>query len=91
MRLGVNLEQLNCKQLLKLVNQLIAHIEALRRRTRIINLPIWLGLSASLYLWPGAAPVQAGTGERSTAQNAQESSSLVPGMNRPGIPRDKLA
>jgi len=76
MRLGVNLEQLNRKQLLELMSQLITQIEALLRRTRIINLLIWVGLSASPYLWTGAAPVQASASERSAAQSAQESSSL---------------
>jgi len=45
----------------------------------IINLLIWVGLSASPYLWPGAAPVQASASERSAAQSAQESDSLEPG------------
>src|SRR5262245_33295643 len=45
----------------------------------IINLLIWVGLSASPYLWPGAAPVQAIASERSAAQGAQESDSLGPG------------
>jgi tetratricopeptide (TPR) repeat protein len=42
----------------------------------IINLLIWIGLSASPYLWLGAAPVQASARERGAAQSAQESSSL---------------
>ena len=73
MRLGVNPEQLNRKQLLELVNQLIAQIEALLRRRQIINLLIWAGLSASLCLWPGPPPAQATASERSAAQSTQES------------------
>src|SRR5215510_2369602 len=42
------------------------------RLSIIINLLIWVGLSASPYLWPGAAPVQASARERSAAQSAQE-------------------
>ncbi len=45
----------------------------------IINLLIGVGLSASPYLWPEAAPVQASAIERSAAQSAQESNSLEPG------------
>jgi CHAT domain-containing protein/predicted negative regulator of RcsB-dependent stress response len=79
MRLGVNMEQLNRKQLLELVNHLIVQIDALLRRMRIISLLIWVGLSASPYLWPGAAPVQASASECSAIQTAQESNSLEPG------------
>jgi len=46
---------------------------------RIINLLILIGLSASPYLWPGAAPVQASDSEHSAVQSAQESNSLEPG------------
>jgi CHAT domain-containing protein/predicted negative regulator of RcsB-dependent stress response len=76
MRLGVNLEQLNRKQLPELVSQLIAQTEAFLWRTRIINLLVWVGLSAIPYLWPGATPVQASAIERSAAQSAQESNLL---------------
>src|SRR5215510_1987768 len=46
------------------------------RLSIIINLLIWVGLSASPYLWPGVVPVQASASERSAAQSAQESDSL---------------
>jgi len=77
-KLGDNMEQLNRKQLLELVNQLIAQIDALLRRMRIISLLICVGLSASPYLWPEAPPVQASASEHSAIQSAQESNSLEP-------------
>jgi CHAT domain-containing protein/tetratricopeptide (TPR) repeat protein len=46
------------------------------RLSIIINLLIWVGLSASPYLWPGVVHVQASASERSAAQSAQESDSL---------------
>jgi len=51
-------------------------LPAVMRLGIIINLLIWVGLSASPYLWPGTAPVQASASERSVAQSAQESNSL---------------
>ena len=51
-------------------------LPAVMRLGIIINLLIWVGLSASPYLWPGAAPVQASDSERSAAQSPQESNSL---------------
>jgi hypothetical protein len=50
-----------------------------RRAVQIINLLLWAGLSASPYLCPGAAPVQAIASERSATQSAQDNDSLEPG------------
>src|SRR5215510_2441545 len=58
----------------KLVNATI--LPTVMRLSIIINLLIWVELSASPYLWPGAVPVQASASERSAAQSAQESDSL---------------
>src|SRR5262245_516223 len=46
------------------------------RLSIIINLLIWVGLSASPYLWPGMVPEQASASERNAIQSAQESDSL---------------
>jgi tetratricopeptide (TPR) repeat protein len=46
------------------------------RLSIIINLLIWVGLSASHHLWPGVVPVQASANECSAAQSAQESDLL---------------
>ena len=54
-------------------------LPAVMRLGVIINLLIWVGLSASPCLWPGAPPVQASASERGAAQSAQESDSLEPG------------
>jgi tetratricopeptide (TPR) repeat protein len=51
-------------------------LPAVMRLSIIINLLICVGLSASPYLWPGAAPVQASASERSATQSAQESDLL---------------
>src|SRR5262245_4821802 len=50
-----------------------------RRAAHIISLLFCAGLSASLCLWPGAAPAQAIASERSATQSVQESDSLEPG------------
>ena len=54
-------------------------LPAIMRLGVIINLLIWVGLSASPYLWPRAPPVQASDSVRSAVQSAQESNSLEPG------------
>src|SRR5215475_2141463 len=63
--------------LLKLMNVTIFH--KVMRLGVIINLLIWVVLSDSTYLRPGAAPVQASHNVRSVIQSAQESNSLEPG------------
>jgi CHAT domain-containing protein/tetratricopeptide (TPR) repeat protein len=49
-----------------------------RRAILIINVLLWVALSASPGQWPGAEPVQASAGESGAEPSAQESISLEP-------------